>query len=254
MRLILSKLAGAGILGVGMNFRSCSGAPNLRPRFYHSGETTDLAFVLASLADRYPGRAIGAAGYSLGGNVLLRYLGESGESPPPFLRGAVAISVPYDLTDGTACLERGGMGKIYSGYFLRSLLRKVRAKAEILSPILDLDRVFASRTVRDFDETVTAPLHGFAGALEYYREASSAPVIRQIRVPTLLLHALDDPFLNRSAIPRRAIDDNPWTLGAFVDRGGHVGFVEGRGSRIRFWSEEEAVRYLATLLGADRRS
>lgn len=248
VRLVLTRLREKGIFGVGMNFRSCSGVPNLKPRFYHSGETSDLAFVLAWLAARYPGRPIGAIGYSLGGNVLLRFLGEAGDSPPSFLQAAVAISVPYDLTDGTACLERGGMGKVYSGYFLRSLLGKVRAKTEILAPILDLERVFAAKSVRDFDQTVTAPLHGFADAWEYYREASSGPIVSRIRVPTLLIHALDDPFLNRTAIPIRAVEENPWTLGAFVERGGHVGFVEGGSGRTRFWSEEEAVRYLDQLL------
>jgi predicted alpha/beta-fold hydrolase len=252
MRLILSKLFEGGLLGVGMNFRSCSGVPNLRPRFYHSGETTDLAFVLSFLQTRFSGRSMGVVGYSLGGNVLLRYLGEQEDAAPPHLLAAVAISVPFDLTEGTACLERGAMGRIYSGYFLRSLIGKVRAKAELLGPLLDLDRVFASRTVRDFDQSVTAPLHGFVDAWEYYREASSAPVIPQIRVPTLLLHALDDPFLTASAVPFQAVAENPWLLGAFTERGGHVGFVEERGSGTKFWAEGEAVRYLARLLGAGR--
>jgi predicted alpha/beta-fold hydrolase len=246
--LTLSRLAEEGLLAVGMNFRSCSGVPNLRPRFYHSGEITDLAFVLSSLHLRYPGRAIGVVGYSLGGNVLLRFLGEQGDDPPPYLKGAVAISVPFDLTEGTACLERGAMGRFYSGYFLRSLLRKVRAKSELLAPLLDLDRVFASKTVRDFDQTVTAPLHGFADAWEYYREASSAPIIPRIRVPTLVLHSLDDPFLTASAVPIRAVAENPWMIGAFAEHGGHVGFIEGRGAGRGFWAEEEAVRYLGSVL------
>lgn len=256
MRLILTRLLEEGFLGIGMNFRSCSGVPNLMPRFYHSGETTDLSFLLFYLQARYPGRVMGAVGYSLGGNVLLRYLGEQSDSAPAQLRAAVAISVPFDLTEGTACLERGRMGRFYSGYFLRSLLGKVRAKAELLGPLIDLDRVFASKTVRDFDQAVTAPLHGFADAWEYYREASSASVIHRIRVPTLLLHALDDPFLTASAIPMNAVEKNPWTLGAFPEHGGHVGFIEGGGrdggSSSKFWAEEEAVRYLRTVLGPVR--
>ena len=247
VRTTLALLERAGILGVAMNFRSCSGAPNLRPRFYHSGETTDLDFLVSLLRFRFPGRAIGAIGFSLGGNVLLRYLGERGEDGAG-LQAAAAISVPFDLTEGTGRLEEGAMGRFYTEYFLRSLLRKVRAKEAMLGSILDLEKALAARTVREFDEHVTAPLHGFADAWEYYREASSAPLLPRITTPTLLLHAFDDPFLPERAVPVQAAEENPWLIGTFPRRGGHVGFVDGTGMPPRFWAEEEAVRYLAAVL------
>lgn len=252
VRLAMSEITRRGMQAVGLNFRSCSGTPNLKPRFYHSGETGDVDFVLEWLHDRFPDRPVGALGFSLGGNVLLRYLGERGNAPPSFLRAAAAVSVPFDLIEGTRRLEAAGMGRIYTHYFLRSLVRKAQAKHEILREVVDFDGVLGARTLREFDEVATAPLHGFSSASEYYREASSGPILPSIRVPTLLLHALDDPFLPPEAVPERAVDVNPWLLGSFPKTGGHVGFVEGVTPwRPGFWAEAEAARYLGVVLGAD---
>ncbi len=250
MRVAMVELLRHGLRPIGMNFRSCSGVPNRHARFYHSGETGDPAFVLEWIASRFPDRPVGALGFSLGGNVLLRYLGEAGAAPPPFLRGAAAISVPFDLTEGTRLLETRRMGRVYARYFLRSLQAKARAKRTLLAPRLDLDRILSARTLRAFDEAATAPLHGFGSALDYYRAASSATVLPDIRVPTLLLHALDDPFLPPEAAPIDAVRSNPWLHGVFLPEGGHVGFVESGTPRApRFWSEREAARYLAGVLG-----
>ena len=249
MRMAMMELQNRGLLPIGMNFRSCSGEPNRMPRFYHSGETGDLELVLKHVAERFSGRPIGALGFSLGGNVLLRYLGERGTEVPESLRASAAISVPYDLTEGTRLLEERKMGRVYAGLFLRSLQRKAAAKRAMLRPLLDLDRIFAARTLREFDEAATAPLHGFPGAAEYYRLASSGPVLPRIRVPTLLLHALDDPFLPADAAPVAEVRRSPWLAGAFLPEGGHVGFIEGDNpSRPGFWAEREAARYLAAVL------
>lgn len=249
VRLAMSEITRRGMRAVGLNFRSCSGPPNLQPRFYHSGDTGDLSLVLDRLHREFPGRPLGALGFSLGGNVLLRYLGERGSGVPGYLRAAAAISVPFDLMEGTRRLESAGMGQVYTRYFLRSLVRKARAKRDILVDVVDVERIFGARTLREFDDVATAPLHGFANAVEYYREASSGPVLPRIRVPTFLLHALDDPFLPPEAVPRSAVEANPWLLGSFQERGGHVGFVQGGVPwSASFWAESEAARYLAAVL------
>lgn len=243
--LTYRELLARGLHAVGMNFRSCSGEPNRLPRFYHSGETGDLEYVLGVLGERYPGVAIGVVGYSLGGNVLLRYLGERGEAAGARVRAAVAVSVPFDLTAGGETLERGIMGRVYTEYFLRSLRRKVEAKEAILAGVCDVEAVRRARTLREFDDAITAPLHGFADAADYYRRASSAAVLDAIRVPTLLLQSEDDPFLPARHLPRDAVRRNPALIAAFTKRGGHVGFVSGALPwRPRFWAEAEAARFL----------
>lgn len=243
----LQELHARGMQGVALNFRSCSGEMNRTARFYHAGDTGDLRLVLRHLRTRYPEAPLGAVGFSLGGNVLLKYLGEEGADAVRVLHAAVAISVPFDLAAGADKLERG-MGRIYTRYFMRKLLRKSEAKHALLEPRCDLPRVRGARTLRAFDDAATAPLHGFSGAEEYYRDSSSGPFLAGIRVPTLLLHSLDDPFLPESSVPRRAIRDNPALIDGVVKGGGHVGFVTGTPREPLFWAEREAARFLARAL------
>ncbi len=239
-----------GLAPVGLNFRACSGEPNRLPRMYHSGETGDLAHVLHLLRRRYPERRLGVAGFSLGGNVLLKFLGE--RSGPSHANGtpgaAVAISVPFDLSAGAEWIERG-FSRVYRRYLVRRLHRKVRRKRAILEPHVDVERVLDARTFREFDDAATAPLHGFAGAEDYYRRSSSSPFIAAIDVPTLVIHALDDPFVPPEAVPREALQQNPTIEACISERGGHVGFVTGPPWRPRFWAEREAARFLARRLG-----
>ena len=249
VRLAMAELLGRGIRPIGLNFRSCSGEPNRRPRFYHSGETEDVAWVLAGLRKRFPHRSLGALGFSLGGNVLLKHLGEVGDAGGNPLQAAAAISVPFDLVAGTRALESGRMGRLYTGYFLRSLRAKTQAKRSLLEGVVDLDRVLAARTLREFDDAATAPLHGFPDAWTYYRESSAAGFLSRIRTPTLLLQSADDPFLPADALPRRAVEASPWLVDGIQSRGGHVGFVErSKGMKPAFWAEQEAARYLAGVL------
>ena len=248
VRNVCREMHARGIWPVALNFRACSGVPNRRPRFYHSGETGDPAWVLELLRDRFPGRRVGALGFSLGGNVLLKLLGERGEDGPTLLDAAVAMSVPYDLDAGCGLLESGGMGDFYSWYFLRSLRGKARAKAELLRGRIDMGALESAETLRRFDEVATAPLHGFGGAEEYYRACSSDRFLARIRVPTLLLHSLDDPFLPRAAFPAAEIDANPWLVPAVTELGGHVGFLEGPPWQPSFWGDEEGARFLAERL------
>jgi len=240
------ELADRGMRAVGLNFRGCSGEVNRAPRFYHSGETEDIGLVIDLLRERFPNRPIMAIGFSLGGNILLKYLGERNPENPSPVSAAVAISVPYDLSAGAVALERRGMVRIYSARFLRSLLAKVRAKKTVLADVLDLDAVFASTTIRDFDDAATAKLHGFSDAEDYYQKSSSNRFIPSVRVPTLLLHARDDPFLPIAALPLSAIEANPFLNLILTSDGGHVGFLEGGPPwNPTFWVEGQSASFLA---------
>lgn len=247
--LMLRELFERGLRGVGMNFRGCGGEPNRSACFYHSGETGDLAHVVDVLRERYPGLPIGGAGFSLGGNVLLKYLGERGQEAP--IAAAVAVSVPFDLPGCAQRLSSGAMRHIYGAYFLRSLKCKVSAKRHRLNGEANADRALAAQTLRDFDDAFTAPIHGFAGADDYYARSDVRRHLAQIRVPALLVQSRDDPFLPRGAAPDAAVEANPRLAAAFTDRGGHLGFVEGAFPwRPRFWAEREAARFLARELTA----
>src|SRR5690606_41924111 len=162
-----------------------------------------------------------------------------------WLETAVAISVPYDLAAGADHLERSAMGRFYRRRFVRSLQRKLEAKRALVADEVDLHRALRARTFREFDDAATAPLHGFADAAEYYRLSSSARYLEAIRIPTLLLHAEDDPFLPPHALPREAIARNPYLVPVITSRGGHVGFIGGPPWAPRFWAEAEAGRLLA---------
>jgi predicted alpha/beta-fold hydrolase len=240
-------LAGHGIRTVAMNFRSCSGEPNRTARFYHAGETGDLAFLLDVLAARFPGATLLGAGFSLGANVLLKYLGERGEASR--IRAAAAVSIPFDLGRGSDKLAASFMGRFYTRHFVRRLVVKYRLKraAGVRMDGVELDEKRMRRwsSFRDFDDVLTARLHGFADADDYYTRSSSGGYLHAIRVPTLLVHALDDPFVDERTIPHAVIDANSRLNTAFVPRGGHVGFIEGPPHAPRFWAEREAARFFA---------
>ena len=244
MSEMLRQLFVRGLRGVGMNFRGCGGEPNRVARFYHSGETGDLAHVVAELRGRHPGRPFGAVGFSLGGNVLLKHLGERGGEAG--IAAAAAVSVPYDLAGCAARLSGGPPGRVYGSHFLRALRRKVREKRRLLDGVVDIERALAARTLRDYDDALTAPLHGFAGADDYYDRADARRHLPAIRVPTLLVQSRDDPFLPPGAIPEAAVAANPHLTAAFTDRGGHLGFVEGAFPwRRSFWAERVVAGFLA---------
>jgi uncharacterized protein len=235
-------LAGHGIRPVAMNMRSCSGEPNLTPGFYHAGETGDPSLVLRLLAERWPSAPLLAMGFSLGGNQLLKFLGERGDDAP--VRAAVAVSVPFDLGLGADKLDASFLGRRYARHFVRRLQAKYRHKLELVGDRVDPERVLTARGFRDFDEAATARLHGFDGAEGYYATCSSRGFVHAIRIPTLLIQAMDDPFVDERGIPHEEIASNPWLQSAFTAHGGHVGFVEGTPLRPRFWAEREAVRFL----------
>jgi predicted alpha/beta-fold hydrolase len=225
-------------------FRGCSGAPNLARRFYHSGETTDLAHVVEALMGRASPGAWFIAGVSLGGNVLLKWLGEGSESAKK-MKAAAAVSVPFDLEAGARKISQG-FSRIYDWSFLRSLRRKARAKLARYPDLFDDQKLGHARNVFEFDDAVTAPVHGFASATDYYTRSSSLAFLAGIRTPTLLLSAANDPFLPASVLDRvreTARLNVSLTL-EFVSGGGHVGFVGGITPwRARYYAEERVFRF-----------
>jgi uncharacterized protein len=224
-------LAQASMRGWGatlMLFRGCGPSPNVSRRFYHSGETTDLARVHALLRERWPRSPWLLAGVSLGGNVLLKHLGEVGAGVDRRVRGSVAISVPFDLEAGARKISRG-FARVYDRSFLRSLRRKALAKLERYPDLFDRSRLLQARSVFEFDDIVTAPVHGFASGIDYYRQSSSLGFLPRITVPTLLLSSLDDPFLPREILDRarQVAAQNPALTLEITEHGGHVGFIGG---------------------------
>ncbi len=231
-----------------MNFRGCGGGPNRLPRFYHSGESSDPAFALDQLHARFPDRRFGVLGFSLGANMLLKMLGERDDGGVGLVDAAVAISTPFDLAAGCALLETTRMGRLYTTYFLRSLRRKLVAKRALLEPLIDVETALTAPTLYAFDEAATAPLHGFRSAAHYYTTCSSSGFLGRIRVPTLVLQSLDDPFLPSESVPRNALCANPAIEAVLTPSGGHVGFLAGTPWRPNLWGEAEGARFLAQFL------
>ena len=237
-----------------LNFRSCARDPqqisrrlkNRRPRLYHSGDTGDLDFVVRTLAAREPGVPIYAVGFSLGGNVLLKWLGEAGAGSA--IRAAATISVPYDLAAASRYLERPG-ARLYTYHFLRRLKPKaldVLARFPRETAHLDAAHIDAARTFAEFDERVTAPMHGFASAADYYQRASSLGYLGRIGVPTLCISSEDDPFYPREAVARARAAASPAVTFEVTPWGGHTGFVSGRWPwRPRYWAEELTIDWLS---------
>lgn len=234
----IRHLAGYGVPSVALNHRGCSGASNLSPRAYHSGETSDLAFVIEWLGDKFPGRRLMAVGFSLGANMLIKYLGERGNSTP--LRAGVAVSPPFDLGRGSDRMAQG-FNNLYTQTFLRRLKRKTLAKAALYQGILEVPTVLAARNLREFDDAFVAPVYGFRDADDYYTQSSSGPFLAGIRIPTLIIRSKDDPFFDPADIPYKVLNTNPFLTPIITEKGGHVGFMEGAG---KFWAEREAARFL----------
>lgn len=238
-------LARHGILGAALNFRSCSGEPNRTVGSYHAGRTDDVRLALDWLARRFPDKPLLALGFSLGGNALLKHLGESREEARERLTAAAAVSVPFDLASAADELERGA-GRVYAAYFLRSLRSKLRAKEKLMPGAYDLSDLGSVRTVREFDERFTAPAHGFRDAADYYASCSSRRFLPEVRIPTLLVQSRDDPLVPGPTIPWDLLGGNPRLARAITKHGGHVGFLaRDEGPRARTWAEREAARFLA---------
>lgn len=238
----LKRLHDAGYRGVLLHFRGCSGEPNRQANGYHSGHTADFDHFVRELQKREPKAPLAAVGYSLGGNALLKWLGEhAGER---VLETAVAVSVPFRLDICADAINRG-FARVYQKHLIarmrRSAARKLdRIRASGLDP--DLARI---RTFREFDAALTAPLHGFRDADDYYARSSSVHFLAGITTPTLILHALDDPFMTPAIVPLES-ELSPAVTLELSEGGGHVGFVGGRWPwRPVYWLEERLLAHLA---------
>ena len=214
-------------------WRSCGGANNNAARFYHSGETDDASWFLNRLAALYPQAPLVACGVSLGGNVLTKLVGDHSIALPPTLRAAAGVSVPFDLERGARFINRGA-SSMYERWFLRSLRVKALEKAARYPDRFPKPEVIARiRTLWEFDDLITGPLHGFDGASDYYTRSSAIHFVETARLPLLLLSAADDPFLPRDVLDevRLRADGNKLVQTEFVTHGGHVGFVTGDSPR-----------------------
>jgi len=221
-QMLLAEARDAGWDACVMNFRDCGDYRNRLHRRYHAGETGDLTFFLERLKQQRDGPLV-AAGYSLGGNVLLKYLGESASQS--LVDGAAAVCVPLDLQ---ACSNRlkYGFSRVYQRHLINNMKRNLRRRFKPGDPGIDWDRALNATTFDEFDDAVTAPLHGFEGKDDYYAKSSSIRFVDTIQTPTLIVQAKDDPFMSESMLP------GPETLAAAVTlelsaHGGHVGFIEG---------------------------
>jgi len=227
-------------------FRSCDGQPNMARRLYHSGETTDLDFVVRRLVSQSPGISLRIVGVSLGGNVLMKWLGEQGELLSSNVLRAAGVSTPFDLAAGSKNLECF-LGQQYVNHFMASLKAKTLAKRSAFPDLCDWAKLETARTFWEFDDWVTGPVHGFADALDYYTRSSSINYLEKTRCPTLLLNAEDDPFLPAVVLERvRKISRNNKFLHVeFTKRGGHVGWIEGMPWAPRYFMEERVMQWLS---------
>ncbi|HXH39980.1 MAG TPA: alpha/beta fold hydrolase [Thermoanaerobaculia bacterium] len=255
MQGLLSVVARHGFAATAINFRSCArdeehiglSLPNRRPRFYHSGETGDFDFVVTTLRARHPDVRLLAVGASLGGNVLLKWLGEhAGQTD---IAAAATFSVPYDLGAGSRHLETGLFPRLYVKRFLATLKQKIEWLVEHFPEMrdrVDLDAVTRAKTFRELDDAATAPIHGFRDADDYYARSSSIHFLGAITTPTLCLSAVDDPFLPPEALERaRACASNAIDF-RITPNGGHTGFIAGSLPwRCEYWAEELLVGWLA---------
>ena len=236
-----------GWRGVLMHFRGASHEPNRLPRAYHSGDTGDVDYLLRALDEREPQTKKGIVGISLGGNVLLKWLGEQG--PQSLVAAAVAISVPFQL-GAVADRINEGFSRVYQAYLLRRLRQVFARKLEHHGDAMPLSvkKMDSWRCFWTFDEHVTAPLHGFSNVHAYYRESSSRNYLRHIKTPTLMIHALDDPFMTPDCLPR---DDelSEHIIFELSQKGGHVGFIAGSvPGRPVYWLDERIPAFFQDFL------
>lgn len=249
---LMQALADAGWRGAVAHFRGCSGELNRMPRAYHSGDSDEIDWILRRFAASHAaGSPLHAVGISLGGNAMLKWLGER-EDAAAFVQSAVAVSPPQDLAAGAQALSQG-FNRVYTASFLVSLRRKSLRQLARYPGLFDRARMLAARDFFEFDDTVTAPLHGFASCHDYWRRSSCKPLLGGIRVPTAIVHALNDPFLPASALATQAEVSRQVRLD-YSDEGGHVGFVTGAPPGRLDWLPARILSHLAGCGGAIRQA
>jgi predicted alpha/beta-fold hydrolase len=224
---LMSELSTIGWRGVVPHFRGCSGEPNRLPRAYHSGDYSEVGWMLTTIRTLVPFAPLFAVGVSLGGSALLNWLGREESRAASILTAAAAVSTPLDLSAAGIAIEIG-LNRIYSRYFLRTLVPKALAMAKRFPDLLDAVAIGRVGSMYTFDDAVTAPLHGFSGTNDYWTRASSKPWLGGIAVPTLVLNARNDPFIPASSLPTRAEASQAVTLEQ-PEHGGHAGFPHAAG-------------------------
>jgi predicted alpha/beta-fold hydrolase len=243
-----ANLQQQGYLVVLMHFRGCGGEQNLLPRAYHSGETEDPWYVINWLEQKFPDLPKVAMGFSLGANMLLKLLGEQPQQT--ILSGAIAISPPFRLEQCALSINQG-FARLYQAYLLKSMVNNLLTKMQSVNyaGLLKINRAEAKalKSFREFDEHVTATLHGFTGANDYYQRSSAVHFMHKIQTPTLVLHAKDDPFMNAQVMPNEDELSHHVRL-ELSDKGGHVGFMQGTPWRPVIWTHRRVNGFLADML------
>jgi uncharacterized protein len=245
---LMSAVRDAGWRGVVIHFRGCSGEANRLPRAYHSGDSREIDWILRRLRERNAGGTLFAVGVSLGGNALLKWLGESGAAARESVDRAAAVSAPLDLMIAGDALGKG-VNLMYAWNFLATLKPKAYAKHTLYPGLIDAARLRAAWTLRAFDDVVTAPLHGYRDTDDYWTRASSKPGLRDIEVPTLVLNAKNDPFLPAAALPHAGEASAAVSLEQ-PDDGGHVGFVGGAFPGNLDWLPRRILNFFGGILSA----
>jgi predicted alpha/beta-fold hydrolase len=239
-RTLMFELASRGWRGAIPHFRGCGGEPNRLPRAYHSGDYEEVGAMLAHIRSQFDG-AVFAVGISLGGSALLNWLGREGSAARDTLRAAATASVPLDLMASGIAIDRG-LNRIYTRHFLQTLIPKALAMSRRFPGRLDADRVARVRTMWEFDECVTSPLHGFAGTDDYWTRASCKPWLAHVRVPTLVINARNDPFVPAASLPSQDEVSADVVLEQPA-HGGHVGFMTGPGRGRMEWLPRRVLRF-----------
>ncbi len=247
-RALMAAAERMGWRGAVAHFRGCSGEPNLAPRAYHSGDSDEIDWILRRIASEHGGGGpVFAVGVSLGGNALLKWLGERG-ADAAFVAAAAAVSAPQDLLAGATALSRG-FNRVYTRNFLATLKRKSLLKLEQHPGLFDRERMLAARDFFGFDNDVTAPMHGFRDCYDYWARSSCKPWLRGIRVPTLVVNALNDPFLPASALAGADAVSADVVLD-YPRHGGHVGFMSGAMPGRLDWMPQRVLGFLASVIGS----
>ncbi len=240
----------AGCNVVRMNMRSCGGTDRLSPAIYHSGCSNDVAQVVAAIVSQHQLQSIALVGYSMGGNLVLKYAGELGTTPPSALKAVVGISPLMDLAASSAALHEP-QNRFYEKHFLRSMIDRIRRKAELFPeiylPFYASGILRKISTMRLFDEHVVAAFGGFANADDYYESVASSRVASQLHVPTLILHALDDPFIRMLPETRQTLIDNPHVNFIETQYGGHCAFLAPSSDYDGYWAEKTLLAFLLSL-------
>ncbi|MER2490424.1 hydrolase [Catenovulum sediminis] len=244
-RGMLNAIRRKGWIGLLLHFRSCGGVPNRLPRAYHSGETTDLAYLCQWLKERYAHAPLACISFSLGANVLCKFAGESGQQNP--FEAGVAICPPLDLAACCRHIQKG-TSKVYQKYLLDMMLDNLARKMQRVNLNnhikLKADEFRKIKTLWQFDDLVTAPLHGFFNAADYYQKSSGRQFLRHIEKPTLIIHSNDDPFLSPKSIPQRDELSHRVTF-EMSEKGGHVGYVSGSiPFKGEYWLEKRSINYI----------